>query len=113
MFGARIGRAELEPLHVLRQAEDAVRVGADQIGLQHQLGDLGGIGVRHAAFEHRVVDQAAHGGSRDQALRVARPSFQASGQQLLRHAVAGSRPCRHPQIDSAATCPTHSSVPMS
>ena len=51
-------------MHVLRQAEYAVRVGAGEIGLQHQLGDLGGVAGRHAGFDHGVGDQAAHGGSR-------------------------------------------------
>ena len=64
----RIGRAELQPLHVLRQAEHAVRVGADQIGFQHQLGDLRGVGSRHAGLPHAVVDQAAHGRGGNQRL---------------------------------------------
>ncbi len=65
--GARIGRAEFEPLHVLRQAEHAVRIGAGEIGLQHQLGDLGGVGRRHAGFRHGVDDQAGDGRNRNAA----------------------------------------------
>jgi hypothetical protein len=56
-IGPRIGRAELEALHVLRQAEDAMGVGTDEVGLQHQLGDLASIGRRHAGFLHSVDDK--------------------------------------------------------
>ena len=46
-----------------------MRVGAGQIGLQHQLGDLGGVGVRHADRHHRVLDQRRDGGRRQRARR--------------------------------------------
>ena len=65
--GARIGRSQFQPLHILRQAEHAMRVGADEIGFQHQLGDLGGIGRRHAGFHHGVDDQAGDGRNRNAA----------------------------------------------
>jgi hypothetical protein len=38
-----------------------MRVCPDEIGLQHQLGDLGSVGRRHAGFHHGVDDQAADG----------------------------------------------------
>jgi hypothetical protein len=55
----RIGRVQLQPLNVLRQPEHAVRVGADQVGFQHQFGDLGGVRCRHAGLHHGVVDETA------------------------------------------------------
>ena len=42
-----------------------MRIGADEIGLQHQLGDLGGVARRHAGFRHGVDDQAGDGRNRD------------------------------------------------
>ena len=41
-----------------------MRIGAGQIGLQHQLGDLAGVDWRHAGLDHRVADKAGdgHGG---------------------------------------------------
>ena len=60
--GARIEPADLQPMHVLRQPEHAVRVGAGEIGLQHQLGHLGGVGFRQAGLDHGVGDQGAHRG---------------------------------------------------
>jgi len=53
----RIRRLEPEPLDVLRQAKHAVRVGAAQIRLQHELGDLPGVIAGHVGFVHRVNDQ--------------------------------------------------------
>ena len=44
-----------------------MRVGADKIRLQHQFGDLGGIGRRHAGFQHGIYDQAGDGGGRNAA----------------------------------------------
>jgi hypothetical protein len=64
-IGPRIGGAELEPLHVLRQAEDAVRVGADEVGLQHQLGDLTGVALWYAAFLYGGDDEAGDRRGRD------------------------------------------------
>ncbi len=54
LFFHRNGRtgvdaAGLNALDILRQPENAVAVGADQIGLRHQRRDLGGIAGRHAA----------------------------------------------------------------
>ena len=38
-----------------------MRIGADEIGFQHQFGDLAGVRRRHAGFHHGVGDQAADG----------------------------------------------------
>ena len=44
MFGRGLIEPSLSRCDILRQAEDAVRIGAGEVGLQHQLGDLGGVG---------------------------------------------------------------------
>ena len=59
--GMWVGRAELEPLHVLRQAKDAVCIGSDQIGLKHQFRDSRRVTLGHAHFDHRINDQAGDG----------------------------------------------------
>ena len=41
-----------------------MRIGADEIGLQHQFGDLGGVGRRHAGLHHGIDDQAGDRGNR-------------------------------------------------
>ena len=55
--GPRIDAAGAQPLDILRQAEHAVGVGAGEIGLEHQLGDLGGVGARQPDRRERVRDQ--------------------------------------------------------
>ena len=61
MLRPRVRRTELQPLHILRQAEDAVCVGADEVSLQHELGDLSGIIFRHIGFAHGIDDQTGNG----------------------------------------------------
>ena len=41
--GLRIDAAAAHPVDVLPQPEHAVGVGAGEVGLEHQLGDLGGV----------------------------------------------------------------------
>ena len=53
----RIEAAGLEPPHILRQAEHAVRVGAGEIGLGHQFGAFFGVGGRQAGGAERIRDQ--------------------------------------------------------
>ena len=42
-----------------------MRVGAGEIGLHHQLGDLAGVGRRHAGLDHGIDDERGDGGDRD------------------------------------------------
>ncbi len=44
--GVGFTAASLQPADILRQPEDAVRIGPDQVGLDHQPGDHAGIAVR-------------------------------------------------------------------
>ena len=56
--GRAIDAAGAQAAHVLRQSEHAVRVGAGEVGLGHQLGDLAGVGRGQADGGERVLDQA-------------------------------------------------------
>ena len=75
MFGLRIDAAGLDAPHILRQPEHAMRVGAGEIGFEHQLGDLRRVGVRHADRRHRVPDQRRDGGRRNRARPALRHHF--------------------------------------
>ena len=52
--GPRIDAAGADALDVLRQPDHAVAVGALQVGLRHQRGDLVGIGIGQAHAAQRV-----------------------------------------------------------
>ena len=54
----RIDAAGADAPHVVRQAEHAVRIGAGEVGLDHQLGDLRGIGGGQADGAQRVRDES-------------------------------------------------------
>jgi hypothetical protein len=56
-----VGRTELEPLHVLRQAKDAMCIGSNQIRFKHQFRDFGRVTLVHARFAHRINDQTGDG----------------------------------------------------
>ncbi len=59
--GPRIGRTEFQPLHILHQTEHAMCIGADEVRLQHELGDFYRVIFRHTGLAHRIDDQARNG----------------------------------------------------
>ncbi len=59
--GTGICRTKLQPLYILWQTENAVRIGTNQIRLKHQLRDPGCVILRHAHLGHRIDDQASDG----------------------------------------------------
>ena len=106
--GAWIDAARLDASDVLRQAEHAMRVGAGEIGLEHQLGDFCRVGVGHADRQHRVLDEAD---------AMADAATRADITSRL-PAASGTRPLSMVSLsisphDSALTCRAHSNVPMS
>ena len=56
--GPGIGRTELQTLDILHQAEHAMRIGADEICLEHEPRNFSRVILRHAGLAHRVDDQA-------------------------------------------------------
>ena len=68
--GLRIDAAAAQPLDVLRQPEHAVGVGAGEVGLEHQLGDLGGVGGRQPDRLERIRDQRGDGRGRHPRRRI-------------------------------------------
>jgi hypothetical protein len=63
--------ASRQAAHILRQAENAVAVGAGEIGLAHQFGAARGVRLRQSRRGERVGDQCP-GGTRRYAHDVAR-----------------------------------------
>ena len=83
-----------------------MRVGADEIGLQHQLRDLGGIDGRHTDRLHAVPDQRIDRGSGNEPAHF---TMLSSFCVMPLRIVALSRS----ETPSALTCRAHSNVPMS
>ncbi len=72
MAGRAVHRAALDAADVLRQAEHAVRVGPDQVGLHHQRRDLGRVVVRQPGGGQGARGPGRQGRGRD--LAAHRPS---------------------------------------
>ena len=68
--GLRIDAAAAHPVDVLPQPEHAVGVGTGEVGLQHQLRDLGGVAARQADRLDKSAISAAMvaAGTRDDVL---------------------------------------------
>ena len=109
---ARICRLEAQPLNILREAKDAVRVGTDQIGLQHELSDLAGVILGHTGFAHCIDDQTGND-SRWNSHRFGGldvhdfPDSRASAREPRIVALSAS------EIFNDCTCFTQSNMPMS
>ncbi len=89
-----------------------MRIGADQIRLQHEVGDLAGIIFSHADFAHCINDQACNGRRRNPhcfgGLDVHDfPDSKASAREPRIVALSAS------EIFNARTCFTQSIMPMS
>ena len=106
MFSRALFRAGLEPADVVRQAEDAVRVGPGEIGLGHQLGDPCRVGGRKAGRREHVGDEGARDGRGDRRRHHAAPTS-LSGMSVQIFCLSAA------EMFSAFTCRAHSSVPMS
>ena len=89
-----------------------MRVGAGEVGLQHQLGHLGGVGLRQAGLDHGVGNQRAHRGGRDAPRLHRRVHATFSGSRrsafLVRIAALSASETFKPR-----TCATQSSMAMS
>ena len=85
MLALRIDAAGLDAPDVLRQAEHAVRIGAGEIGFQHQLGDI----ARHRRPACRPPASRRRSGPRwrTAATRVGPAFYCHAGQQLLHQTV--------------------------
>ena len=59
-FGLRIAAAGLQRVAIHAEAEDAVRIEAGDIGLDHLSGCDRGIGFGHAVGDERVVSERGH-----------------------------------------------------
>jgi hypothetical protein len=55
--GVFVEAARLQPADILRQPENAVAVGAGEIGLGHQFGACGGVGFGQTGRNKRILDQ--------------------------------------------------------
>jgi hypothetical protein len=66
-YGARIDLAALEQPHITGQPEDAVRIGAGQIGVEHGLCHGAGISLRQPAGTKGVNHDSVDAGSRNAA----------------------------------------------
>ena len=84
----RIEAAGLQPPHILRQAEHAMRVGAGQVRLAHQLGANCRILARQAGGAERIRDQRADRRDRHFRLAHSRPRSAASFSTPIRAALS-------------------------
>ena len=111
--------AGFKAAHILRQPENAVAVGAGEIGFRHQFGATCGVGLRQAGGDEGVRDQRAGGARRDtlQVGPVIHRRYAVAWARFL-FRIAAAWPPRilsrsAAEMLAALTCRTHSPVPMS
>ncbi len=63
--GPHVDAAALDAADVLRQAEDAVAVGALQVGLRHQVGHGHGVAIRQAQLRQRFLNECLQAAKSD------------------------------------------------